>query len=93
MAEIGILVGSLLIISGIFFLLLSYEIPYNILPPYWFASSLILASGVLFIIKYKDRKLSVFVCGDCNKHFLNELDLRQHYVGEHVEKDSGDKKN
>jgi hypothetical protein len=92
MAEISLLVGSLLIISGILFLLLSYEIPYSILLPYWFASGLVLASGTLFIIKYKDRKLSVFVCGDCNRHFLNELDLRQHYVNEHVKKDSGDKK-
>ena len=89
--KISILVGFLLILSGIILFSLSYGIPPYLLLPYWFASALIIASGALFIAKFKDRKISVFVCGECNRKFLNEPDLRKHYAKEHVKKDSGEK--
>lgn len=88
MFETGIIVGSLLILSGILFLTMSYDVPYHAQIPYWFASVLILASGALFVIKSKDSQVSVFVCGECNRHFFNELNLRKHYASDHVKKDS-----
>ena len=87
MEKISIIVGFLLILSGIIFLSLSYGIPPYLLLPYWFASALIIASGALFIAKFKDRKVSVFVCGECNRKFLNESDLRKHYGMEHTKKE------
>lgn len=87
MGEIVILVGFLLILSSTIFFVLSPNVGPNYLLPYWFASSLVLASGILFIIKAKDRKVSVFVCGECSRTFSNELDLRKHYSVEHVKKD------
>ena len=92
MVKISIIVGVLLITSGILFLIISDEIPHTILFSYCFASSLILASGTWFIIKSKDSKVSIFVCGECDLRFLNELELRKHYVTEHVKKDSDEKK-
>ena len=85
--EITILVGFLIILSGIILLSISYEIPRDILLPYWFAAILIIASGALFIARFKDGKVSVFVCGECNRHFLNETDLRKHYGIEHTKKE------
>ena len=87
MGEISILVGFLLILSGIILFSLSYGIPPYLLLPYWFASALIIASGALFIARFKDRKVSVFVCGECNRKFLNETDLRRHYGAEHTKKE------
>jgi hypothetical protein len=92
MGEIVLLVGSLLILSSIIFFVLSPNVGPNYLLPYWSASTLVLASGVLFILKAKDRKVSVFVCGQCERKFLTEIDLRKHYATEHVQKDSDEKK-
>ena len=92
MYQTGIIVGSLLILSGFSFLTMSYEVPSYAQISYWFASILILGSGALFVIKSKDSQVSVFVCGECNRHFFNEVNLRKHYAKEHVKKqDPGSK--
>ncbi len=87
MGEVTLLIGFLLILSGITFFVLSPNVNHYYLIPYWFAALLVIASGVLFITRSKDRKVSVFVCGECSRTFLKELDLRKHYTSEHVEKD------
>jgi hypothetical protein len=85
-AEIHVLVGFLLILSGITFLTLSPQVDSHYLFPYWFASLLVLASGVSFIVRTRDSKVTLFVCGECHRTFLTELDLRKHYAIEHVKK-------
>lgn len=92
MNEVTILVGFLLILSGIMFFLLSPNIDHNYLMPYWFASLLVIGSGILFISRFKDRKISIFVCGECNRTFMTALDLRKHYASDHVKKESDQKK-
>jgi hypothetical protein len=87
MRETIILIGFLLILSGIIFLTLSPNVNHDYLIPYWFASVLVIISGILFISRFKSGKVSLFVCGECSRNFLSELDLRRHYAGEHVKKD------
>jgi lipid-A-disaccharide synthase-like uncharacterized protein len=82
-----IFTGSLLIFSGILFLAMSHAIRPDYLILYWFASTLVLTSGSLFLVTFKTEKTSYFVCGECNKTFLAEPDLRKHYGTDHTKKD------
>ena len=84
MRWVTLYVGFLLILSGIIFLILSPNVYRDYWIPYWIASLLVISSGVLFIIKSKDHIVSIFVCGECNRNFLSETDLRTHYSKEHI---------
>lgn len=92
MIKNGYIIGFLLILSGTTFLVLPHEVPPDYLIPYWLASLIIMASGGLFIITFRNMETSLFVCGECNLTFLTELDLRKHYAIKHTKKDSEEKK-
>lgn len=89
MKQIGIFVGILLILSSFLILISAYSPPYYFIL-HWIVFLFILASGLLFIFSSKIRRVSLFVCGQCNQSFITELDLRKHFL-EHIKKDTTDK--
>jgi len=80
-----LITGFLLILSGSLFLTSFFVLSYSYVSH--FASILVLASGFFFIITARERKFSFFVCGECEKKFLTESDLREHYGIDHIKKD------
>lgn len=83
------IVGLLLISSGLLILVYSFVSNYLL---HWLVAALIFSSGILFIAESRNTILSIFVCGECERRFLNESDLKKHYTKEHINKDSNEKK-
>jgi membrane-bound ClpP family serine protease len=76
---------------GIVFLIFAFDGGLYVSSVIAISSLLLLLGGALVMINGRKIKSSLYVCGECNLTFLEELDLRKHYAIEHTKKDS-DKK-
>lgn len=82
-------VGIAIILAGLYPFDFTWGIAFQVFHPYFFEMMVIPAVGGLAMLATWGRIVSLFVCGECNRIFLSEHQLRVHFSSNHVKKDSG----